>query len=431
MSTAAVDANVEIWKLKRLIKSLDEAHGAGTSMISLILPPKSQIQRATTMLDQELGMAANIKSHVNKLSVQNAIRSTLTRLKLYNQTPQNGLGIFVGTISTADGKTKRVALDFEPPKPFSQFVYFCGSKFATEELAKLMNADDSRFGFIIVDGGGVLLGAVSGSTRTVLHHLRVDLPKKHSRGGQSAARFSRLRDEARHNYVRKVAELAVAHFIDNQGEKANITGLVLAGSADFKNELAQSELLDARLASKIVRVVDISYGGMSGFNQAIELAADALASVKFIQEKRLIQTLFDEISRDSSKYTIGVADTMRALEIGAVDRLLLWDNLDVVRHVLSDGDVQFARPGQLVEGTSGDDEPQNLLEWLTEHYAQYGASLEFVTDTTPEGAQFVRGFGGIAALLRYAVDPTLLSGEAGVDENEDEFYSDEENDRDT
>jgi len=37
----------------------------------------------------------------------------------------------------------------------------------------------------------------------------VDLPKKHGRGGQSALRFSCMRDEKRHNYVRKVAELAV------------------------------------------------------------------------------------------------------------------------------------------------------------------------------------------------------------------------------
>ena len=46
---------------------------------------------------------------------------------------------------------------------------------------------------------------------------------------------------------------------------------------------------------------------------------------------------------------------------------------------------------------------------------------QFVSDKTPEGAQFVRGFGGVAALLRYGVDPVLLSGE-GVTQD-DEFYS--------
>jgi len=37
--------------------------------------------------------------------------------------------------------------------------------------------------------------------------------------------------------------------------------------------------------------VEISYGGESGFNQAIELAAESLASVKLIQEKKQIGML--------------------------------------------------------------------------------------------------------------------------------------------
>ena len=62
------------------------------------------------------------------------------------------------------------------------------------------------------------------------------------RGGQSALRFARLRLEKRHNYVRKVAETAVQMFITN--DRPNVSGLVLAGSADFKTELSQSDMFD-------------------------------------------------------------------------------------------------------------------------------------------------------------------------------------------
>lgn len=48
--------------------------------------------------------------------------------------------------------------------------------------------------------------------------------------------------EKRHNYVRKVAEVGVTLFITN--DKANVAGLVLAGSADFKTELSQSDMFD-------------------------------------------------------------------------------------------------------------------------------------------------------------------------------------------
>ena len=116
-----------------------------------------------------------------------------------------------------------------------------------------------------MDGNGALFGTLQGNTRDVLHKFTVDLPKKHGRGGQSALRFARLRMEKRHNYVRKVAETAVTLFLTN--DKANVSGLILAGSADFKTELSQSDMFDQRLQAKIIKLVDVSYGGENGFNQ--------------------------------------------------------------------------------------------------------------------------------------------------------------------
>ena len=48
-----------------------------------------------------------------------------------------------------------------------------------------------------------------------------------------------------------------------------VAGLILAGSADFKTELGQSDMFDQRLQAKLIKTVDISYGGENGFNQVI------------------------------------------------------------------------------------------------------------------------------------------------------------------
>ena len=69
-------------------------------------------------------------------------------------------------------------------------------------------------------------------------------------------------------------------------------------------------------------------------------------------------------------------------------------------------------------------DPQSLLEWFAEKYKEFGANLEFVTNKSQEGAQFVKGFGGIGGLLRYKVDFTNLA--SVDDEDEDEFMSDDE-----
>ena len=75
-------------------------------------------------------------------------------------------------------------------------------------------------------------------------------------------------------------------------------------------------------------------GGENGFSQAIELASDTLSNVKFVQEKRLISKFFDEISQDTGKYGFGVSETLQLMEMGAVETLIVWENLETDRVVL-------------------------------------------------------------------------------------------------
>lgn len=423
--------NIEIWKIKKLIKALQLARGNGTSMISLIIPPKSQISFYQKLLTDEYGTASNIKSRVNRLSVLSAITSTQQKLKLYTKVPPNGLVLYCGDVITDEGKEKKLTIDFEPFKPINTKLYLCDNKFHTEALSELLESDDN-YGFIVMDGNGSLFGLLSGNTRTVITKFTVDLPKKHGRGGQSAVRFARLREEKRHNYIRKVAEVAVQCFIAN--DKVNVNGLVLAGSADFKTELSKSDMLDQRLQQKIVKIVDISYGGENGFNQAIELSAEALANVKFIQEKKLITAFFDEISQDTGKFCYGVSDTLKALEAGSCETIIVYENLETIRYVYKDAGeaevVVFAQPGQedktynLDKDTGTEMELVSelpLLEWLAENYKSFGATLEFITDRSSEGAQFVTGFGGIGAILRYA-----LNFEQLTDGSDDEYFDDDD-----
>ena len=71
------------------------------------------------------------------------------------------------------------------------------------------------------------------------------------------------------------------------------------------------DMLDSRIKNAVVKIVDVSYGGDNGFNQAIELSADTLANVKFVQEKKLISSYFDELARDTGKVCYGVNDTLK------------------------------------------------------------------------------------------------------------------------
>ncbi|GMF02642.1 unnamed protein product [[Candida] boidinii] len=154
------EKNIEMWKVKKLIKNLEKARGNGTSMISLIIPPKGQIPMIQKMLVDEYGTASNIKSRVNRLSVLSAITSTQQKLKLYNRVPPNGLVIYCGEVLTDEGKEKKLTIGFEPFKPINTSLYLCDNKFHTEALSELLESDD-KFGFIVMDGNGALFGTLA------------------------------------------------------------------------------------------------------------------------------------------------------------------------------------------------------------------------------------------------------------------------------
>jgi peptide chain release factor subunit 1 len=243
-----------------------------------------------------------------------------------------------------------------------------------------------------------------------------------------------LRLEKRHNYLRKVAELAVQFFITNN--VPNVTGLILAGSAEFKNELSTSDLFDPRLKEIVIQTVDVSYGGESGFNQAIELSAEALSSVKLVQEKKLLQDYFEEINRDTGRYCFMVKDTLMALDMGAVETLIVWENLEIdritVRNQTTDEESQLylTREQQENETMFRDQnsgaaleviEKTPLVDWLAENYRSFGARIEFVTNRSQEGSQFVRGFGGIGGILRWQVQFAEFEVFDDFDDDDDFF----------
>ena len=290
------------------------------------------------------------------------------------QVPTNGLVLYTGTILTDEGKEKKVNIDFEPFKTINTSLYLCDNKFHTEALSELLESEN-KYGFIVMDGNGALFGTLSGNTREVGGCRRCpvgdwrsdqpppdpaqvhggsaeearprrtvcvafcspahgEAPQLRPQGASQAAgpacppaahvlarpplRWLRCPSSSSSRKTRQAGCLALQLLPPplTLPCQPNVAGVILAGSADFKTELSQSDLFDGRLQAVIVNIVDVSYGGENGFNQArggccgccslarppaspaaecadqplqaIELSTDILANVKFIQEKKLI-----------------------------------------------------------------------------------------------------------------------------------------------
>jgi peptide chain release factor subunit 1 len=55
--TAGDNKHIEMWKIKKLIYKLENCKGNGTSMVTLVIPPKDDIGRQNKLLTQELSTA--------------------------------------------------------------------------------------------------------------------------------------------------------------------------------------------------------------------------------------------------------------------------------------------------------------------------------------------------------------------------------------
>jgi peptide chain release factor subunit 1 len=257
-----------------------------------------------------------------------------------------------------------------------------------------------------------LFGELAGRVRKVLARYTVSLPNKHGRGGQSAARFGRIRMEKRHNYLTKIAEDCSRLFL-NGSEPSQYKGIVIAGTADLKYELSNSDVLDPRIKRLIVRVVDTAYGGSMGFAQAIELSSSVLGNARIVHEGKILRKFFDEIGSDSETVSYGVEHVLHSLDLSAIETLIISESFAQNRVVLKN-----KHTGEHVITCMNEDRLTQLsyidwevlesvpfLRYLTENEeTRKGCAIEMISNVTAEAQQFKLGFDGIGAFLRFKVD---------------------------
>ena len=125
-------------KIQEIINTLETARGEGTTLITLMVKPQTEMANVITMLTQELGTITSIKSRTVRQNIQGVITTALERVKNYEMAPTNGLVLFCGTVKTEEGEEKQITIDFEPFKPVSNMMYLCDNKFHVEPLQAML-----------------------------------------------------------------------------------------------------------------------------------------------------------------------------------------------------------------------------------------------------------------------------------------------------
>jgi peptide chain release factor subunit 1 len=94
--------------LTTTLKRLSEMRGDGTTMVSLLIPAKSQLSLTRQHIVREMSEATNIKSRQTRQAVQQALRSVKASLDNMSNSVSYGLAIYVGSVTYRGGRTSFV-----------------------------------------------------------------------------------------------------------------------------------------------------------------------------------------------------------------------------------------------------------------------------------------------------------------------------------
>jgi peptide chain release factor subunit 1 len=402
----------EKYEFKRLLEDLRSKSGRGTELISLYIPPDKQISDVTSQLRDEHGQASNIKSKLTRTNVQSALESVMARLRLIPKPPANGVVIFVGAVDVGGNKTDMYSRALEPPEPIVTYRYHCDSSFLLTPLEDML-ADKKTFGLIVLDRREATIGVLKGKQVEALKHLTSSVPGKQRKGGQSSRRFQQLRLIAIHDFYKRIGESATEAFLPI--DRNDLEGILIGGPSPTKEEFVDGEFLHHELQQKVLEALDVTYTDESGLYELVDAAQERLLDLELTQEKLLMRRFMKELVSDKGLASYGEKEVRENLIMGAVDTLLLSEDLRKTR-----AKIGCANPGcdfsEDVTRSPSSPPPENcpkcgsqleiseevdIIADLSRMAEESGSDVKIISTEFEEGAQLYRAFGGIAAILRF------------------------------
>jgi peptide chain release factor subunit 1 len=345
-------------KLKKLIKELEKVRGRHTELVTIYVPFGYDLNYIRTQVSQERGTAQNIKSKSTRKNVMAALDKITQELKFYKKVPPNGLAIFSGNTSDQEGEQRIGIWMVEPPEKLNVKMYRCEQEFLLDPLREMLEAK-RKYALVVVDNKNITLGMLKGKSIVMMKSDDSLVPGKIRAGGQSAVRFSRVRENMAKEWY-KINAKAVEELF---GDKS-IDGIILGGPGPTKETFM--EFLSKKIKDKIIAVKDIGYTGEFGLRELVNKSLDVLKEEEIAQEKEYLNHFFSRMGK-GERVSYGKENVKNSLVSGAVETLLLSED--------------------------GDEEMEELASKMS-------TKIVFISKETMEGEQF-HEMGGYGALLRY------------------------------
>jgi peptide chain release factor subunit 1 len=359
----------EKFNLEEFLEIMRAYKARHTELITVYVPKGFDINLITKQIESEKSTAANIKSTSTRKNVQDALESLVRLTKGMKQTPKNGVALFSGNVSQVEGQDNFIVEAFEPPQELNVRLYRCDQTFVIDPLEEMLEIKEV-YGLVAIERQEATIGLLVGKKIKILKHLESYIPGKTNKGGQSAARYGRIRDGMAKEFYRKVADIMKEEF-SHIGE--NLKGILVGGPGPTKEDFLKEGNLVTTLSNKVLAVKDIGYGDEHGVELLVECSRDVLEKQEIIYEKKLLEKFFNMLGKEREKTSYGKPEVEKALNFGAVDTLLLSKKLD-----------------------------KQEIKDFEKKARETSVKIELVSTETEEGIQFWN-LSGIGAMLRFKI----------------------------
>ncbi len=355
-------------RLEEFIERMKSYRARHTELITVLVPAGFDINLITKQLESERSTASNIKSTATRKNVQEALEALIRITKQMKNTPPTGVGLFAGNVPREKGEDEFITEVFEPPEELNIRLYRCDQTFVIDPLEEMLEIKEI-YGLIVIDRKEAALGLLIGKKIKLLQHFDSFVPGKTTKGGQSALRYSRIREGIAKEFFRKVAEAVKTEFFDLK----NLKGILVGGPGPTKEDFLKEGNLVTALQNLVLGVKDIGYADEHGLELLVENSNDLLAEQEITKEKILLEKFFNMLGKQKDKTAYGKEAVEKALEYGAVDKLLLSKKLQ-----------------------------KSEIKYFEKKADETGVDIEMVSVETDEGQQFWN-LSGIGAMLRFKV----------------------------
>lgn len=356
------------YDLKGIIEELELYRGRHTELVTVYIPSGYDINKILNHLSDEQGTAGNIKSPNTRKNVIDALEKMIQHLKLFQHTPENGLAVFSGNVAEREGQSDVKVWSIEPPTPLNTRIYRCDKQFHLDLLRDMLD-DKDVYGLIVLDRREADVATLKGKSINRLNNFTSNVPGKTKAGGQSAARYGRLREDAAKEFYKKVAEAVKEEFLNKQ----ELRGIIVGGPGPTKYEFVDGNFLAQELKKKVIGIKDISYTGYFGLQELVELSDDVLSNEGIMEEKAIVNKFLEALAKNPGTVAYGYNKVVRLLDIGAVETVLVSEEAD--KKTISD---------------------------LEKKALNTSATVKIISTETREGVQ-IRDLGKFAAILRYDI----------------------------